>query len=140
MTRGARSDEGAILIIELVLWTIVFSLVLAVIVYCGREPLVRGQLDRAAKAAAEEAAAHRTRDAALKAAHDAALADLGQDGVGCRSLDVKLDLADWRPGGVVRADITCDVELSDLIRLGLPVGVPMSSWFLATIDSHKALS
>jgi hypothetical protein len=138
--RATTNDRGAIVVIEVVLWTLVFTLVLSVVVYCGREPLVRGQVDRAAKVAAEEAASHRTKAAAVQAAHEAALANLEQDGIGCRSLDVTLDLSDWRPGGVVRANVSCDVELADLVRLGLPVGVPMSSRFPATIDTHKALA
>lgn len=132
-------ETGAVVIAELLMWTVVLSLVLAVVVYSGREPLVQGQLDRAAKAAVEEAAAHRTKTAARAAAHVAALANLAQDGIRCRGIEVELDLTDWRPGGIIRADVTCDVDLSDLVAIGLPVGVPMSSWFLAAIDSHKEL-
>jgi hypothetical protein len=137
-------EEGAVVILELLMWTAVLALVLGAVALSARHPLVQSQLDRAAKAAAEEAAAHRSKPAALDAARTAARANLERDGVTCLRLSVDLDLSDWRPGGIIRADVRCDVDLSDLVALSVPVevhvGMPMSSWFLATIDTHKALS
>ncbi|KPM50201.1 hypothetical protein ACG83_41630, partial [Frankia sp. R43] len=95
-------------------------LMLLLIVYAGRAVNARGQVDTAAHTAARAASLARTPALALAAAQAAVAPDLNRSTGPCTALTVEVDVSQFRPGGVVRATVACQLDQSDLAA-GLPV-------------------
>lgn len=133
-----RSDDGHIVLELLMLVTLLAALV-DVVVYSNRVPRVRAQVDKAAKSAAQEASVHRSPAVARASALEIASENLSLNGVHCDDVEVHVDTSDWRPGGLVRTDVSCLIETSDLQWLPFPGRRLVESSFLAPIDTHKVL-
>ena len=51
-----------------------------------------------------------------------------------------MDLAGFRPGGTVRATVTCTTGLSDLALLDVPGSRTLSASFTSVIDTYRSES
>jgi Flp pilus assembly protein TadG len=108
--RGAAGIDAAIGVTALLL--VMFFLVGALrIVGTG------GDVEAAARAGARAASAAYDPASARAAASDVVAAALADRGVACRDLDVAT-AGDTTPGSVVRVEVTCTVELADVVLVG----------------------
>lgn len=114
---GGQAGTGTI---ELVIVTPVILMMLCLIVGLGRAADARGRLTGAVRDAARAASLAATPAAAAQAARDTALADLIGAGLECRQPQVNTDTSAWRPGGQVRVQVRCALDLSALVVSGLP--------------------
>jgi Flp pilus assembly protein TadG len=133
MTRGERGSAA----VELVLLTPVLLVLLLFVVAVGRIAQARADVDAAARDAARAGTVARGSDSATDAAESAALARLTEGGVACRELDVDVDTSAFRPGGSVRATVTCAVDLGDLTLLRLPGAREVSASFVEPVDFYR---
>jgi hypothetical protein len=113
------SERGSATV-ELVLITPVLIVLLLFVVAAGRFAMARNRIDEAARDAAREASTWATPMAANTNGVARGLSSLNGGGVGCRQPAVTIDTSQLRPGGEVVADVSCNVELGDL--MGLRVG------------------
>jgi Flp pilus assembly protein TadG len=140
MRPRSRFTERGSATTELVLITPVLTIMLLFVVALGRIASSRAEVDAAARDVAREAANARSIAEAVASSDTAALGDLGEGGVTCRSLAVALDTNDFRAGGTVTATVSCTVALQDLVGLGLPASRTITARFTAPIDLYRAIS
>jgi Flp pilus assembly protein TadG len=117
--RGERRERGTAAI-ELVLMAPVLMVILLFVVGLGRMAHARQQLESVAADSARAASLERNTDRSAAAARTAAQQSLGQAGVSCADLTVRVDLSGYQPGGQVRVRVSCTSELSDLAVAGFP--------------------
>jgi Flp pilus assembly protein TadG len=132
MKRDARGSVA----IEVVLITPLLIALLLLVAGLGRSAHTRGQVDGAAADAARTASLQRTPDAAQAAGEKAARAYLGPDA--CRSLDVRVDVATFRPGGAVTAVVRCTASLAGLGLSGLPGSREFTATAVAPLDLYRS--
>lgn len=128
--RGSASTELALL-------TPVLVVVLLLMVAFGRMARGRADVDSAARDAARAASLARSTASAKAMAEDAAATTLATEGLACRRFLVTMDLADFRPGGLVAAEVTCDVDLADLSLLRLPGSKTLRSRSVSVVDRYR---
>ncbi|OHV23984.1 hypothetical protein BBK14_23680 [Parafrankia soli] len=125
--------------VELTLLTPLIVLMLVLVVYAGRGVNAHGQVDSAAHTAARAASIARTPAAAVTAAEQAIAPELTGSGP-CTAVTVEVDTSHFRPGGVARATVVCQLDQSDLAA-GLPI--PGRRTFTATasapIDLYRSV-
>lgn len=131
------TDERGGVTTELAVLTPVLVLLMLFVVLSGR----LGQADQDVTQAAAEAArvVSLTRgsvDRAALAARTAA-GNLAASGVRCGDLDVATDTGDLRPGGSVRVDVRCDVDLRGLSALGVADGRVVTATAVEVIDTYR---
>ena len=105
----------------------------------GRLVLASGDVEGASRDAARAASIERSAGAAEDAASSAAAATLAQRGITCQRLDVNVDTADFRPGGTVTTDVTCNVSLASLSLLRVPGTRTVEASATETIDVFRGL-
>ena len=132
-----RAERGSIST-ELVVLVPVLVLFLLIAVALGRYESVRQQVIGAARAAADAAAVVSSPSQAQAAAYLAA-GSVVTARWACAGLVVSTDVSRFVPGGVVRVDVTCRIDLSDLVVPGLPGATSVSSVQVATIDPYRAV-
>ena len=123
--------------VELVLVTPVLLVLLLFVVALGRLADARAQVDGAARDAARSASIARGPDSALAGAEAAAAARLVEGDVTCRHLDVQVQLGALRPGGIVTANVTCDVDFGDLTLLGVPGSRAVTANAAEVYDAYR---
>jgi len=136
MTRP-RSETGTA-VLELVLLVPVFVMFVFVAVGLGRLGLARGNIDAAARDAARAGSLTRSGDDAVAAATAATNDSLAANNLTCADLAVDVDTGQFRPGGFVRVDVTCRVELADLVGMWTPGASTMTARGVAVVDSYRA--
>lgn len=135
MTRRTYSGRQAgSMSLELVLLTPALLLVLMLVVLGGRYAQARADVDAAARDAARAASNEREAPVAQEAGVAAARSQLREGRVGCRQLDVIVDAADFSPGALVTATVSCTVDLGDLAGLRVPSSRTFSSTFSEPVD------
>ena len=137
MTRPTRSEDGTAAL-ELALLTPVCILFLFVAVGLGRLGLARGNIDGAARDAARAGSQARTADEAVAAATAATNDSLAANNLTCADLAVNVDTGQFRPGGFVRVDISCRVEMTDLVGMWTPGASTMTARGLAVVDTYRS--
>jgi Flp pilus assembly protein TadG len=110
--RGSGGVEAGIAVTALL--TVAFFLVGAM-----RITGTSGDTSAAARAAARAAAGQYDVGRANAAAQSVAAAELSSRGLACQGLSVNVN-ADLKPGGIVTVDVTCTVNLSDVVFAGFP--------------------
>ena len=135
---GRRLDERGSAAVELVLLAPVLLVLLMVAVAAGRFSLARGRVDEAARDAAREASTWRTAGEATAHGTQRGLNSLAASKMACRSPSVRLDTAGLRPGGVVTADVTCVVDLSDLLGLGIGGRRTFHARAVSVVDTFRS--
>ena len=134
----SRNERGS-MSVELVLLTPVLVACILVIAGGARYADARGQTSAAAFVAARAASLTSDQEAAVAAGREAASGALADRGLACVSLTVRVDAGDFRPGGQVRATVTCIADLSDLSGLGLPGAKSFTSVAVVPIEEHRVL-
>ena len=139
MSRPSRTDSGSASM-ELVLITPAVLVLLLLTVAGGRLVLARERVDAAARDAARAGTIARSPITAQSDATRAADTRLAEAGVTCRTLDVNVDVTNFRPGGTVSTTISCTVDLSDLTLLGVPGTRTITSTAVETVDSLRGVN
>lgn len=120
--------------------TVPLMLVLLLIVAGGRYVNARAEVDAAARDAARAASFARSAEGATSAARHAAAASLDEsDGITCRDLAVAVDVSAFAPGGSVSAEVSCNVSLSDVSLLRLPVSRAITARAVAPVDTFRGV-
>ena len=135
----SRSERGSAPL-ELVLMAIPVLAVMMLIVFGGRVMKADGTLDGVAHFGALRAAQARSAGDADASAQDAVAAEIAAAGLPCDSTAVVVDIADFRPGGTVAVEVTCQLRLSDLGPLPVPGSRSTVSRSLAVIDVFRGSS
>lgn len=134
---GERASGGAS--VEFVLVTPLLLVLMLFVVGLGRLGVARGDVDGAARDAARAASLVRSIGEAEPMAFEAALASLQERGVTCQALHVDVEPASFAPGGSIAANVSCNVDLSDLTLVWTPGSTRISSRFVAPIDGYRGL-
>lgn len=135
--RGAH-ERGAVTT-ELVLITPVLLLFLLFAVYAGRVAGARNDVVGAARDAARAASLVATGSLALPAAERAAEATLADQKVTCAGGPVvSADVSGFRPGGTVRVEVRCAINLADLALLGISGNRIVSAETVEVIDRYRS--
>jgi Flp pilus assembly protein TadG len=131
------SERGSATV-ELVLITPVLVLLMLFAVAAGRFSVARNQVNEAARDAAREASTWRSPGAASSHGVERGLASLAASRVSCRSPGVAIDTSGLRPGGAVVADVTCTVDLGDLLGLRLGGAKTFKARAVAVVDTFRS--
>jgi len=122
--------------LEVVIITpIVFGL-LSFVLFAGRTISSRQRVEQASRDAARAASLEPTAGRAIAAATQTATQSLADQTPACANLDVKVDITRFGPGGVVSADVSCTVTVSDLSGLPLPADRTITARSAQVIDTH----
>jgi Flp pilus assembly protein TadG len=132
-------DRGAFAALELVIVTPFVIVMLLLVVGFGRVNRGRQLADQAAQAAARAASLTSTPADARRAGNRAAARTLSDSGLSCRTMDVAIDMSQFRAGGQVTAAIACTSALSDLALAGLPGSVTLRATATAPLETYRPL-
>lgn len=139
MISPARPETGSVPVVELALLTPLFVVFLLLAAGLGRLGQARAEVDGAANRAAREASLARSSENAEADARAAAAEELGRSSVACRSSEVVVDTADFRPGGWVRVEVRCVVSLGDLALVGVPGERSIGASAVAVVDRLRGV-
>lgn len=134
-----RRDEVGAATTELALITPALLALLLFVALGGRLVQAGGDVEGASRDAARAASIERSPGRAESAASAAAEAALVGRGVTCRRLDVRVDTSDFRAGGTVTVEVSCEVSLSSLSLLRLPGSKTVKATSTETIDVFRGL-
>jgi Flp pilus assembly protein TadG len=134
------TNERGTAAIELVLLTPALLVLLLFVVFVGRLVEARADVQAAAQDAARAASIARGPDSAANDGQAAATQRLQAGGVTCRHLDVRLDTANFHPGGTVAATVTCTVDLGDLGLLRVPATKAITTTFTEPVDTYVGIT
>ncbi|CAO5240131.1 TadE/TadG family type IV pilus assembly protein [Frankia sp. AgKG'84/4] len=137
--RCSPGRDGGSAAVELTLLAPLVVLLLLLIVAGARGADARGQVDAAAAAAARAASAARSPAEATAAAQTAARSGLTVGTPACRTMTVTLDVTDFVRGGLARATVSCQVDLTDLAGLRLPLARTLTSTATSPVDLYRAV-
>ncbi len=127
--RGGVTTELAVLTPALVV-------LMLFVVFAGRAGQAAQDVTQAAAEAARVASL--ARDTEISSlAHATAEHNLTAAGVRCRQLDVDADSSDLRPGGAVRVDVTCELDMAGVAGLGLPRRQVVSASAVEVVDRYR---
>ena len=135
-----RDDRGSVaaeitLLTPLLIMLLVF---VAVVIHRGVDARIR--LDDAAHQAARAASLQRSAPAAVTAARSTAAGALSGAGVVCRFLGVNTLTAGLVPGGTVTVTLSCTVDLSDAMVLGVPSQRVLSATASEPVDTWRSVA
>lgn len=120
-TKPTRLERGAAPIAFLLLVPVVLMLA-EIAVLGGRVTATTGEVRTAAREAARQATLAQTETAAGAAVQSAMARVLITQGVECTNPQARLaGGTNWTRGGMVEVEASCDVQLSDLSLLNLPL-------------------
>ena len=132
---GGSVAVEATLIAPLLIMLMVF---VAVVVHRGVDARLR--LDDAAHQAARAASIERTGTAAEQAARSMATETMSTGGLRCVPLTVATTTAGLRAGGVVSVTVSCTVDLSDAVLLGVPGRVRLAATASEPVDTFRSVA
>lgn len=111
---------------------------IAVVIHRGVDARLR--LDDAAHEAARAASIERTTPTAIEAAQSTAASALSSAGVTCQSLSVDTTTGGMQPGGTVSVTVSCTVNFSDALILGVPGQKQLSATAVEPIDTWRSVA
>lgn len=132
--RDQRGSAAA----EVTLWAPVMVMAMvfvAVVVHRGVDARLR--LNDVAHQAARAASIEHTNARASAAATAVATRALADAGVSCQAMNVEV-VGDVRPGAAVTVTVSCTVDLSGAVLLGVPARKRLSSTALETVDPWRS--
>lgn len=138
-TRPGDRDGGSITV-ELVVLAPIFIALLCLVAGLGRMQDAHGHVDQAASDAARAASIARTPDQAVIDGRMAALTDLAGTGPSCQHVTVTVNTAQFRPGGLVSAQVSCTTRLADVTISGLPGAKTFTAVARAPLDAYRGVS
>ena len=129
-----RRDDGG-MSAELAVLAPTLVLCMLFVVFAGR--LGQAQQDVAQAAAEAARAASLARAPQMVDVTGIVRRNLAAAGVVCGDLGVDTSSTDWRPGGSVRVDVRCAVDLADVAGLGLPRHRSVEARAVEVIDTYR---
>jgi len=132
-----RSAERGSAAVEITLLTPLLVIMLLFVVFLGRVTEARAVISDAAHQAARAASIAPSPATAAAQARQAADTALSGRGLSCQHFTVSVGLGGFRPGGTVRATVTCTTGLSDLALLEVPGSRTLSASFTSVIDTYR---
>lgn len=134
-----RADRGSAAT-ELTLLAPVLVMVLVLVaVVAHRVVDARLRLDSAAHQAARGASIERSAAGAERAADDLAASALGSAGPSCADLNVATDTSGFRAGGTVTVTVSCSVDLTGGLLLGVPGRTEVTAAATEPVDSFRSV-
>ena len=131
-----RNQDGSIAVETAVLAPVLLVLILLV-VYAGRAASTDADVRSAAARAARAASITGDAQSATAAATSTAAANLATAGIDCAQSDVSVDVADFRAGGSVTVQVSCQVSNADLLLLAVPGSRWSSASSVQPVDSFR---
>jgi len=136
--RWWRAERGSAAT-ELTLLAPVLVMVLVLVaVVAHRVVDARLRLDSTAHQAARAASIERSAADAQRAADDLAAAALGPAGPSCADLSVATDTSGFRAGGTVTVTVSCSVDLSGGLLLGVPGRTDITATATEPVDAFRS--
>jgi Flp pilus assembly protein TadG len=136
-----RHDETGAVAVEAALLAPALLLILALLMFGGRNAIATGAVEQAAVDAARAASLARTGSHADTAARDAASRSLADQDLDCATVTVQVDTSGFRtqPGqlATVSTAVTCILRLSDLALPGIPGSKRISATAVSAIDKYR---
>ncbi|MDX8143286.1 TadE/TadG family type IV pilus assembly protein [Lentzea sp. BCCO 10_0061] len=129
-----RRDVRGSAAVELTLVAPLLTLLLLLVVLCGRLAETKLRINDVAHQAARAATLARTSSQAVANAEATANAALASAGISCQALSVSTDVNGFKPGSTVTVTVSCSVGLSDLTALGVPGTRTFHSSFSSLVD------
>lgn len=139
---GLRADDGNAPL-ELVLVAPLILMMIGLVIAAGRVSTAQSAVNAAAREAARQASVAGSQAAAQQAAVVGATSALAADGLQCQPVVKLLNLSQAfnSPIGTpvnVRARVTCDVQLSDLLVPGVPGSITLKAVFVSPLDPYRS--
>ena len=138
MRRDPQDGSAAV---EMALIAPGLLLLLALLIFGGRNALATGAVEQAAVDAARAASLARTGADAETAASSAAARSLADQGLACSAMDVDVDTRGFGtpPGQAahVSTTVACTLRLSDLGLPGLPASKTIRAGSVSVIDTYR---
>lgn len=134
-----RADTGSVAAEVTLLAPVLIMLLVFVAVVIHRGVDARLRLGDTAHQAARAASIERTAPAANTAARATATDALAAADVACAAWEVTVDTTDFRPGGTVVVTVSCTVDLSDALIVGVPGRVVLSATAVEPVDTYRAV-
>ena len=135
-----RDDTGAVAV-EAAILAPALLLILALLMFGGRNAIATGAVEQAAVDAARAASLARTGAQADTAARDAAARSLADQDLDCATITIQVDTSGFRtrPGQSASVDttVTCLLRLSDLALPGLPGSKRISATAVSVVDTYR---
>jgi Flp pilus assembly protein TadG len=137
--RTLRREEGSAAA-EIAILTPLLVILVLFMVFLGRLTEARAVIADAAHQAARAASIATDPAAAQAQAQQAATTALAGRGLACQHFTVTVSLSGFRPGGTVRATITCTAAMSDLSLLRVPGSQTFTASFASVIDTYRGVT
>jgi len=137
---AGRGSERGSAAVEITLLTPLLVIMLLFVVFLGRVTEAQAVISDAAHQAARAASIAQSPATATAQARQAAGTALSGRGLACQHFTVSVGLGGFRPGGTVRATVTCTTGLSDLALLEVPGSRTLSASFTSVIDTYRSES
>ena len=133
--RGGERGSAAV---EITLLAPLLVIMWLFVVFLFRVTEAQAVISDAAHQAARAASIAQNPAAATAQARQAADTALSGRGLACQHFTVSVGLAGFRPGGTVRATVTCTTGLSGLALLEVPGSHTLSASFTSVIDTYRS--
>ena len=142
LARLARASERGAAAVEFVIMVPALLLMAGLMLFAGRLANAQIAVQQWADSAARTASLARDAGTAQAQAHGVVTGDARASGVRCQPswtlrLDVSAFTAPLGAPGKIRAAVTCQVPVVDLLLPGLPGGVSLSAESSSTLDRYR---
>jgi Flp pilus assembly protein TadG len=138
MKRDAQAGSAAV---EVALLGPGLLLIMALLIFGGRNALGTGAVEQAAVDAARAASLARSSTQATSAARDAAERSLADQGLACSTTGIDVDTSGFatQPGepAQVSATVMCTLRLSDLGLPSLPASKTITATSVSVLDTFR---
>ena len=134
-------DEAGAVAVETALLAPALLLILALLMFGGRNAIATGAVEQAAVDAARAASLARTGTLADTAARNAAARSLADQDLDCATITIQVDTSGFRtqPGQPANVDttVTCQLRLPDLALPGIPGSKRIAATAVSSIDTYR---
>jgi Flp pilus assembly protein TadG len=138
MRRRRPDDQRGSAPVELTLLAPLLLVILLFVVGLGRMAHASQEVEEVSADAARAASLERNTAASQGVARSAARDGLGRAGLSCASVNVDVDVSNYRPGGTVRVTVTCTARMSDVALAGFPGHRRFTSTSIVPIEMWRA--
>jgi Flp pilus assembly protein TadG len=137
LTKHRSRDERGDAAVELTLLAPVLLVILLFIVGLARMSHASQQVESIAADAARAASLERNTAASTTVAENAAARSLDQAGLSCKTMNVDVDVSQYRPGGTVSVTVTCIAAMGDVAMAGFPGQRKFKATSVVPIESYR---
>jgi Flp pilus assembly protein TadG len=131
------SDSGSAAL-ETVLIVPIFVALFLFAIFGGRLVGAKNHVVGAAQDAARAASQRDDPADAAAVANETGRASLRAAGLACSHSDVRVDTAQFQPGGFVRVHVSCVASLADLTSLGVPGSRTFTATATEAVDTYRS--